>query len=91
MEKAHPAENRRVRPESTGERTVAPTHAEDGSDTPLSTVGWTVSMNRQVSWLRLHRFPPPSRSVQSDQWHVLGETRPIQWRDRAGFAPVFPF
>ncbi len=24
------------------------------------------------------------------QWHVVGLALPLQWRDRAGIAPVFP-
>jgi len=45
-------------------------------------------MNRQVSWLWRHR-PLVSFPV-CDQWNRTKRTLPLQWRDRAGFAPDFP-
>lgn len=44
---------------------------------------------RQVSWLILHRFPRlPIRLADSGS---SGVAPYLQWRDRAGLAPGFPF
>ena len=50
-----------------------------------SLVGQTVIPNRQFSWLCFFAYPV----FPISQWHIQ-VCSALQWRDRAGFSPVFP-